>query len=433
MTERTLKQDEIDALFEAARAAAPEPARPEACARVVPYDFTSAGQISTEQLRAISTLNDQFARNLTRNLAAWLRTRFQVNLVSAEQIQFHEFLLRIPEISYVASVRLQPLGALSVLQLDLGLAPPIIDLLLGDAADVKAGGVFSADRIGGLMKKFAADGKVLRHLPLQQPAEEPIILVVGAAAVIDPITAAAIGQPIAEALLHPNGKKSAHMAGAKALGLVSGRQFEKRKHADHRRRAVFVFLDESILEAQLGIAIAELGRAAGRTVERHRRDDVKLPVGNDAVVVFECRPDARCVAGHRGAHRERVELVVLVIDRLGSSVRNGGPAWATHLGNIANPIAAVTMQNATQTHKHTLALHLTSRFARPLTAAMESLPWSLAGKAIAGCAASFPPAIRPSAQLGWNNAAIAVFTAESQRTSRGCWRHRAFAALSAKQ
>ena len=89
------------------------------------------GQISTDQLRAISLLNDLFARNLTHNLAAWLRTRFQVNLVSAEQIQFNEFLLRIPEISYVASVRLEPLGALSVLQLDLGLAPPIIDLLLG--------------------------------------------------------------------------------------------------------------------------------------------------------------------------------------------------------------------------------------------------------------------------------------------------------------
>ena len=109
----------------------PRPSHAEARARVVPYNFSSAGQISTEQLRAISMLNDLFARNLTHNLAAWLRTRFQVNLVSAEQIQFNEFLLRIPEISYVASVRLEPLGALSVLQLDLGLAPPIIDLLLG--------------------------------------------------------------------------------------------------------------------------------------------------------------------------------------------------------------------------------------------------------------------------------------------------------------
>ena len=131
MAEKTLKQDEIDALFQAARSDSPDASPTEVRARVVPYNFSSAGQISTDQLRAISMLNDLFARNLTHNLSAWLRTRFQVNLVSAEQIQFNEFLLRIPEISYVASVRLEPLGALSVLQLDLGLAPPIIDLLLG--------------------------------------------------------------------------------------------------------------------------------------------------------------------------------------------------------------------------------------------------------------------------------------------------------------
>ena len=129
--EKTLKQNEIDALFQAARSAAPEARKTEVRARVVPYNFSSAGEISTEQLRAISMLNDLFARNLTHNMAAWLRTRFQVNLVSAEQIPFNEFLLRIPEISYVASVRLEPLGALAVLQLDLALAPPIIDLLLG--------------------------------------------------------------------------------------------------------------------------------------------------------------------------------------------------------------------------------------------------------------------------------------------------------------
>ena len=129
--DKLLKQDEIDALFEAARSRAPEDAQSQTRARAVAYDFASAGQISNDQLRAISMLNDLFARNLTHNLAAWLRSRFQVNLVSAEQIQFNEFLLRIPEISYVASVRLEPLGALSVIQLDLALAPPIIDLLLG--------------------------------------------------------------------------------------------------------------------------------------------------------------------------------------------------------------------------------------------------------------------------------------------------------------
>src|SRR6266702_1226312 len=129
--EKILKQDEIDALFNAALASAPDAAAAETQKRVLPYSFSTAGQISTEQLRAISMLNDLFARNLTHNLAAWLRTRFHVNLVSAEQIPFNEFLLRIPEISYAASVRLEPLGALSVLQLEMTLAPPIIDLLLG--------------------------------------------------------------------------------------------------------------------------------------------------------------------------------------------------------------------------------------------------------------------------------------------------------------
>ena len=130
--EKMLKQDEIDALFQAAHASSPErPEEVDSSSQATTYNFGRAGQISNEQLRAISMLNDLFARNLTHNLAAWLRCRFQVSLVSAEQIPFSEFLMRIPEISYVSSVRLEPLGAVSVLQLDLALAPPMIDLLLG--------------------------------------------------------------------------------------------------------------------------------------------------------------------------------------------------------------------------------------------------------------------------------------------------------------
>jgi flagellar motor switch protein FliM len=76
-------------------------------------------------------LNDIFARNLTHHLSAWLRSRVQVSLVSAEQIPFSEFLQRIPELAYVCSVRLEPLRAVSVLQMDLTTAPSMIDLLLG--------------------------------------------------------------------------------------------------------------------------------------------------------------------------------------------------------------------------------------------------------------------------------------------------------------
>ncbi len=133
MMEKNLKQDEIDALFQAARArsvSAKQDPR-DTRSKVQPYNFSRAGQISNEQMRAISLLNDMFARNLRHNLGVWLRSRFEVNLVSAEQMPFSEFTMRIPELAYVGSVQLEPLRAVSVLQLDLALAPPIIDLLLG--------------------------------------------------------------------------------------------------------------------------------------------------------------------------------------------------------------------------------------------------------------------------------------------------------------
>jgi flagellar motor switch protein FliM len=131
--EKALKQDEIDALFAGNRPAAAdgEKAGAPAPAKAKTFNFSRAGQINNEQMRAISILNDMFARNLAHSLGVWLRGAFQVNLVSAEQMPFSEFAVRIPDLSYISSVRLEPLGALSVLQLDLSLAPPIIDLLLG--------------------------------------------------------------------------------------------------------------------------------------------------------------------------------------------------------------------------------------------------------------------------------------------------------------
>lgn len=128
--EKTLRQDEIDALFKAARASR-SAGQEEARSRVQPYSFSRSGQIGNEQMRAISLLNDIFARNLTHNLGVWLRSSFEVNLVSAEQMPFSEYLHRVPELAYVCSVRLEPLRALSILQMGLEPAPAIIDLLLG--------------------------------------------------------------------------------------------------------------------------------------------------------------------------------------------------------------------------------------------------------------------------------------------------------------
>jgi flagellar motor switch protein FliM len=135
--EKHLEQDEIDSMFASARqeaaqelaATVVEKAEPERTGE--PYNFSRAGQISNEQMQAISTVNDLFARNLTHNLGAWLRTGFDVTLVSAEQMMYSEFTERIPEPAYVCSARLEPLDVMGAVQLDLAMAPPIVDLLLG--------------------------------------------------------------------------------------------------------------------------------------------------------------------------------------------------------------------------------------------------------------------------------------------------------------
>ena len=76
-------------------------------------------------------LHDTFVRNLTRSLAAYLRVAFEVNLVSTEQITFSEFLQHVPEVNYVVSTHLRPFDAMAAVELDLQLAFPMIDLLLG--------------------------------------------------------------------------------------------------------------------------------------------------------------------------------------------------------------------------------------------------------------------------------------------------------------
>ncbi len=129
--EKVLDQAEIDAMVRAARSGGhvESPASPQV--HVERWDVRRAGQIGREQLQAITQLHEDFARNLTHSLGAYLRVIFAATLVSAEHLTYREFLQRLPETTYLASCRLDPTGSSAALQLDLKVAFPIIDLLLG--------------------------------------------------------------------------------------------------------------------------------------------------------------------------------------------------------------------------------------------------------------------------------------------------------------
>src|SRR5260370_41890856 len=128
--ENELNQDQIDAMVRGARGGGADAGQAKE-PKVEPWDVSRAGQIGREQLKAITQLHEGFARSLTHSLGAYLRVVFAVALVSAEHLTYREFLERIPETTYLAGCKLEPMGVNGALQLDLKVLFPIIDLLLG--------------------------------------------------------------------------------------------------------------------------------------------------------------------------------------------------------------------------------------------------------------------------------------------------------------
>ena len=126
--EKVLNQQEIDAMVQAARGGTAGEVR---AAVVTHWDARQAGEIGREQVQSISTLHEGFARNLTHSVGAYLRVAFTAALASAEHLAYGEFLTRVPEVTYLAICKLLPMEAAALLQLDLEVAFPLIDLLLG--------------------------------------------------------------------------------------------------------------------------------------------------------------------------------------------------------------------------------------------------------------------------------------------------------------
>jgi len=128
--EKVLSQEEIDTMVRAARGRHDE--APQAEQRSIkPCSFRQSGQLTGEQVRALTILHEGFARSLTQSLGAYLRVAFEATLSSVEQIAYAEFLQRVPEVTYMISYQVRPIGAAAAMQLDHALVFPLVDILLG--------------------------------------------------------------------------------------------------------------------------------------------------------------------------------------------------------------------------------------------------------------------------------------------------------------
>jgi len=135
--ERTLNQDEIARLGNARSSPVKTPAtNHELPGDPVPFVFTRGG-LTPHQLGAINQLHETFAGQLTQRISASLRAMFEVTLVTVDQLPFTEFLQQMPERSYLASIHVQPIEATVLLELDLQVTWPIIDLLMGGEGKIQ--------------------------------------------------------------------------------------------------------------------------------------------------------------------------------------------------------------------------------------------------------------------------------------------------------
>jgi len=127
--DKTLNQEEFNALLQMVERRRSHVS--EEMAHVVPWDIRRAGTLSKEEVQAIRSLHGTFARTLSESLGSHLHGSFEIEVTTVEQIRYSEFLHRLPEPSYVASIDLHPSRAVAAIGLELRLVLPIIDMLLG--------------------------------------------------------------------------------------------------------------------------------------------------------------------------------------------------------------------------------------------------------------------------------------------------------------
>lgn len=111
--------------------------KPNTPSQVKPCNFRSAGQLSNESARTLTTLHEALARNLNNSLDVYLGTGLEVRLIRLNQLSMEEFKARPVPAAYVLPCSVQPSGSSVLLEIENLLVFTIIDLLLGGSG-VKA-------------------------------------------------------------------------------------------------------------------------------------------------------------------------------------------------------------------------------------------------------------------------------------------------------
>lgn len=95
------------------------------------YDFKRPERVSKDQMRAMQTLHEGFARNFGAALSGFLRTIVEVKVANCEQMTYAEFIAGLPNPTSFNLIEAKPLEGQMCLEISPLIIYPIIDRLLG--------------------------------------------------------------------------------------------------------------------------------------------------------------------------------------------------------------------------------------------------------------------------------------------------------------
>lgn len=95
------------------------------------YDFKRPERVSKDQMRALQTLHEAFARNFGASLSGFLRTIIEVKVASCEQMTYSEFISGLPNPTSFNLIDADGLEGQICFEISPLIIYPIIDRLLG--------------------------------------------------------------------------------------------------------------------------------------------------------------------------------------------------------------------------------------------------------------------------------------------------------------
>ena len=95
------------------------------------YDFKRPERVSKDQMRALQTLHESFARNFGASLSGFLRTIVEIKVATCEQMTYGEFISGLPNPTSFNLIEAAGLEGQMCLEISPLIIYPIIDRLLG--------------------------------------------------------------------------------------------------------------------------------------------------------------------------------------------------------------------------------------------------------------------------------------------------------------